>query len=231
MNYLPLLTTVVALTFTVFLARQYLQRRKIHQLLWTFAMLLYGFSASIEFLMNSDVVGANLLLFRAYYVMAAPLVGLLGAGVVYLLVRGNVAKYFLAFVIILSIGLVITGLTAPLDESIITRSFSGELGKAFQTASSAYPMSVRIFSIVLNSVGGTILLAGALYSYIRDRRRTYNLPIALGALLPMIGGSAMGFFGNSNIFFEFELGGTVFLFLGFIFSDRHIRKREEKTAL
>jgi cation transport ATPase len=191
-------------------------------------MLFYGISALMEFLMNPDVMGANVNIFRVYYVLAAPLVGLLGAGVVYLLVRRSIANYFLAFVVVLSIGLAVTGFTTPLDESIILESFSGELGEAFRAASHAYPMTVRIFAIILNSIGGTILIGGALYSYIRDRSRTYNLLIALGALLPMIGGSALGFFGNPDVFFEFELGGTVFLFLGFILSDRYIKTRETK---
>ncbi len=80
MNYLPLLTSVVAFTFTVFLTRQYIQRRKIHQFLWTFVMLFYGLSAFMEFLMNSDVMGASIDVFRVYYKLAAPLVGLLGGG-------------------------------------------------------------------------------------------------------------------------------------------------------
>ena len=184
MNFLPLLTSVVALIFTMFLARQYFQRKKIHQLLWTIAMLFYGTSALMEFLMNSDVMGANITVFRVYYILAAPLVGLLGAGVVYLLVRKKIARFFLAFVVVLSLALAITGLITPLNESLILESFSGELGEAFRIASKAYPMSVRIFSIILNSVGGTILIVGALYSFIHDRRRTYNLLIIIGSILP-----------------------------------------------
>lgn len=42
----------------------------------------------------------------------------------------------------------------------------------------------------------------------------------------MLGGSALGFFQNPDIFFEFELGGIIFLFLRFAFSDRYIRERE-----
>lgn len=178
--------------------------------------------------MNPDVLGANITVFRVYYILAAPLVGLLGAGVVYLLVRPSIARAFLAFIAVLSIGLAITGFIMPLDEALILESFSGELGEAFRVASHAYPMTVRIFSIILNSVGGTILIAGAVYSFLRDRRRTYNLLIVIGSILPMIGGSAMAFFNNPNAFFEFELGGTVFLFLGFIYSDRFIRAREAK---
>ena len=59
-DYLPLLTTIVSFAFFVLLVRQYLQRHKIHQLLWTVAMLFYSASALMEFLMNSDVMGANI---------------------------------------------------------------------------------------------------------------------------------------------------------------------------
>ncbi len=70
-----------------------------------------------------------------------------------------------------------------------------------------------------------------MYSFIRDVSRDYNLFIVAGALLPMIGGSLMGLLGNPNVFFEFELGGTVFLFLGFILSDAYIRKREQASPV
>ncbi len=193
-------------------------------------MLFYALSALMEFLMNDGLMGANANVFRVYYILAAPLVGLLGAGVVYLLVRRQFANYFLGFVVILSAGLVIAGLATPIDQSVINESFSGELAEGFRAATHAYPMSVRIFSIILNSVGGTVLIGGALYSFLRDRTRTYNLLIFVGGLLPMIGGSLMGLLGDPNLFFEFELGGTIFLFLGFVFSDVYIRKREPSAT-
>lgn len=231
MNYFPLLTAVVAFVFTLLLARQFIERWKTHQILWAIGMLFYAFSALMEFLMNRDLIGANAIVFKVYYVLAAPLVGLLGAGVVYLLARRSIANYFLGFVIILSIGLSITAFIAPIDNSVIAKSFSGELAEGFRAATNVYPMWVRIFSIVLNSVGGMVLIGGALYSFIRDVSRAYNLLIVLGALLPMIGGSLMGLLGNPNLFFEFELGGTVFLFLGFILSDVYIRKRARTSSI
>jgi hypothetical protein len=42
----------------------------------------------------------------------------------------------------------------------------------------------------------------------------------------MAGGALLGFFGSSDLFFVFELGGTVFLFLGFLLSARYIARRE-----
>ena len=216
----------MALAFFLLLIRQYLQRRRTHQLLWTVAMLFYSLSAFMEFLMNADVMGANLSLFRIYYVLAAPLVGLLGAGVMYLLARKTIARLFLGFVVAFSLALAATGLTTPLDPSTFALSFSGPLAQGFRAASSAYPMSVRAFAIALNSVGGVVLIGGALYSFARDRRRTYNIFLAIGGTLPMAGGSLLGFFGNPDVFFEFELGGTVFLFIGFLLSARYIAHRE-----
>ncbi len=226
MNVLPLGTAVVALAFTASLARQYMERRKIHQLLWTFAMLFYGVSAFMEFLMNRDILGPSILAFRIYYVLAAPLVGLLGAGVMYLLASKRKADVFLGIMVFLSAALVVTGMVTPLDEATIIESFNGPLGEAFRAAVHAYPMSVRRYSIIINIVGGNILIFGALYSLLRDRRRTYNVFFIIGGVLPMIGGGMLGFFGDPNIFFEFELLGAVFLYAGFIYSDRFIKARE-----
>lgn len=230
MNYLPLLTSIVAFVFTAALARQYLERRKFHQLLWTIAMLFYGVSALMEFLMNPDILGPSVIAFKVYYILSAPLVGLLGAGVMYLLASKRKADYFLGLMVLLSVGLLIQGSITPLDREVIVESFNGPLGEAFRAATHAYPMSVRIFAIVTNIIGGLVLILGALWSFLRDRRRTYNILIFIGGLLPMIGGAALGFFNEPSLFFILELGGTVFLYLGFLYSDRFIKAREARIA-
>ena len=226
MNILPLLTAIVAAAFTYMLARQYMERKKFHQILWTFAMLFYAITAFMEFLMNPDILGPSVIAFKVYYILAAPLVGLLGAGVVYLLASKRKADIFLAIIGVLCVALLITGTITPLDEAVIIEAFEGSLGEAFHAAVDAYPMTVRRWAIFTNIIGGFALILGALWSFFKDRRRTYNLLIFLGGVMPMIGGSALAFFGEPSIFFLFELGGTVFLFLGFIYSDRFIKARE-----
>ena len=140
-------------------------------------MLFYSISALMEFLMNPDLIGANTVIFRIYYILAAPLVGLLGAGVMYLLARKTIARLFLGFVIVFSLALLVTGILTPLDSSTFAKSFgSGSpLANGFMAASEAFPMTVRIFAIILNSVGGLALILGAIYSFARDRSRTYNI--------------------------------------------------------
>lgn len=189
-------------------------------------MFCYGMATLIEFLMNPVILEANVLLFKIYYISAASLVGLLAGGVIYLLLGQRWGQTFLAVVISLIFGLIMMSSINPLDESIIQESFSGELAKGFQTASHAYPFSVRIFSIILNSVGGTVLLGGAALSFLRDRKRIYNLFLMIGALLPMLGGYLLGILGTSDIFFELELGGIIFLFIGFLLSDRYIKAQK-----
>ena len=226
MNILPLLTAIVAAAFTYMLARQYMERKKFHQILWTFAMLFYAITAFMEFLMNPDILGPSIIAFKVYYILAAPLVGLLGAGVVYLLASKRKADIFLTLIGVFCVALLITGVITPLDEAVIVEAFEGPLGEAFHAAVDAYPMTVRRWAIITNIIGGFALILGALWSFLKDRRRTYNLLIFIGGVMPMIGGSALAFFDEPSLFFLFELGGTVFLFLGFIYSDRFIKARE-----
>jgi len=226
-SYIPLITTIVAAVFTALLLRQYLQRRKIHQAVWTFAMALYALSALMEYLANPDILGPSVPLIKVYYVGAAPLVGLLGAGVLYLLVRRSRADIYLYIVIVLSVVLLVGGATADLSGEEIRKGFEKGLPEGFRAASTSFPfLQARLPSIILNSTGGVLLIGGALYSFIRDRSRTYNIFLIIGGLLPSIGGTLLGIVGNPDVFFEFELGGTVFLFLGFILSMRYLRLRE-----
>jgi hypothetical protein len=190
-------------------------------------MLFYGVAAFMEFLMNRDIFGPSVIAFKIYYVLSAPLVGLLGGGVMYLLTDRRKANFFMAFMGLLSLALLVTGMLQPLDGATLAESFEGPLGEAFRQAVHAYPMSVRGYAVVINIFGGTALIFGALYSFLRDRRRTYNIFFIVGGILPSIGGSLLGLLGDPNVFFEFETLGTVALYAGFIYSDRFIQAREE----
>ena len=66
MNILPFLTAIVAAAFTYMLARQYMERKKFHQLLWTFRMLFYAITAFMEFLMNPGILGPSVIAFKVH---------------------------------------------------------------------------------------------------------------------------------------------------------------------
>jgi len=197
------------------LLHQFIQRRKIHQFLWTIALFFYGTSTLMELLMNPDVLGFNVILFSIFYITATSLVGLLGAGQLYLIVKHKVSHIFLVFVIIMSISLLLALIFTPFP---IGLSFTGELGEDIRVISNGYPISVRVYAIILASVGGTFFLIGSLYSFIRDRSRYYVLFFAIGALMPMFRNVPFGYLGN-------ELVGVIFLFIGYILSILHIKKQ------
>ncbi len=193
-------------------------------------MLLYAIAALMEFLMNGDIFGPTVWAFKTYYVLSAPLVGMLGAGVMYLLVDKKKADIFTGVMALLSLALIVTGFIQPIDQATLVDAFEGPLGEAFHKAIQAYTMDVRRFAIAINIIGGMTLILGAVYSFIRDRRRTYNVFFVIGGMLPGLGGTLMGLFGDPNLFFEFELLGTIFLYAGFIYSYRFIKDRDEKIA-
>lgn len=193
-------------------------------------MLLYAIAALMEFLMNGDIFGPTVWAFKIYYVLSAPLVGMLGAGVMYLLVDKKKADIFTGVMALLSLALIVTGFIQPIDQATLVDAFEGPLGEAFHKAIQVYTMDVRRFAIAINIIGGMTLILGAVYSFIRDRRRTYNAFFVIGGMLPGLGGTLMGIFGDPNLFFEFELLGTIFLYAGFIYSYRFIKDRDEKIA-
>ncbi|MFQ5712306.1 MAG: hypothetical protein ACE5GD_11095 [Candidatus Geothermarchaeales archaeon] len=220
MNFFPLVSSMISLVFTVLLARQYRQRRKRHQLIWTVALALWFITTLFEFLGEREVVGWSAPMYRVFYVLTPPMVALLGAGTLYLLTHKPWGKYFLIYTLMVSVPLFALGLTAPIKEEMFT------LGS--EIAGAAMPQHVRVFSPVLTVPGGLALILGAIYSFWLDRTRKYNLLIALGGGFPFFGGMRARF-GDPTFFYAFETLGALLLFSGFILSMEYIRKREAET--
>ena len=214
MNFIPIITSVISFLFFVLILIQFIKRRKIHQAVWTIAILFFGISTLMEFLMNPDILGFNVVLFSLFYVTASSLVGFLGAGQLYLVFKNKVSHIFLVFVIVFTIGLIFTLAFTPFPSSV---TFVGELGTDIRAISEGYPISVRIWAIILASVGGVVLILGSLYSFIRDRTRYYALFFTLGAIFPMLRNIPFGYLGN-------ELASVISFFIGFILSLYHLKK-------
>ncbi len=193
-------------------------------------MALYAISAFMEFLANPGILGPSIPLIKVYYASAGPLVGLLGAGVLYLLVKRKFANIYLGAVVILAVVLLGAAMLADFDQAKVDTSFQKGLAQGFHDVSTSFPATARIPFAVLSATGGIVLVVGALYSFVRDRSRIYNIPLLLGGLLPSLGGSLLGLLNSADVFFEFELAGTVFLFAGFVMSMRYIGKKPVKEV-
>lgn len=188
-------------------------------------MLLYGVATGVEFVGNPELLGVELTTYRIYYISAGTLVGLLGAGQVYLVAPKRVALSYLAFTLALVALLASFGSTATLaDPDAFDEAFTGDYGNAFRAAAKAFPATARVPSIILNSVGGTVLIAGALWSFVHDRTRFHALLIATGGTLPYFAGSL----GVLNM--ELEFTGILCLLAGYMLGVRWSRARGRQST-
>ncbi len=215
-SYFTLASSIISAIFAILLLAQYVQRRKRHQLIWTIALTMFFLSTLFDFLSQPDIVGGSVLTYKLYYVLAAPMVALLGVGTLYLLTHKPWGKYFLIYTIILIVPFFALGFTASIDPSEIAREFS-------EIAGEAMPQYVRYFSPLFTIPGAIFLIGGALYGFWLDKTRKYGLLIALGGIFHSSGGS-LARFGNPTFLNLFGTIGILLLFLGFLSSREYIKK-------
>ncbi|MCZ7384334.1 MAG: hypothetical protein O8C63_06235 [Candidatus Methanoperedens sp.] len=210
-SFAPLLTTLISLFFTISVFRQYSKRRKIYQFIWGIGLLIFSVTTLFEFI--SEIYGWNIPMYRAYYVLIASLVAILGLGTVYLFNR-RAGKYLTLYFAIVITALIILTLNADVNSEKLQERVVG---------GSAMPAGVRIISPFLTIPGSIALIGGALYSWYITRR-SYNLFIAIGALLVASGGG-LSRFGMEWALYLLELFGVAVMYIGFIKSEEVIKKR------
>lgn len=214
-GYIPIATTVIALAFTVALARRYRARGGLHLLWWCVGTCTYAVGTATESL--TTLFGWQEGVFRAWYISGALLGGApLAQGTVYLLARrrtANVLTLVLVTVVAVAAGCV---LASPVNYDLVEphRLTGRVLG---------WPW-VRLFSPFINLYAFCFLVGGAVVSALRYRRdpathHRYvgNLYIAVGAILPGIGGSFTRF-GHTEVLYVTEFVGLVLIYLGYRFS-------------
>ncbi len=152
-------------------------------------------------------------MYRAYYILIASLVAILGLGTVHLLNRRAGRYLTIYFVAAIAVFIIVT-LNAQVDiEKLQERTAGG----------SAMPDYVRKLTPYLTIPGSMALIGGALYSWYVTRR-SYNLFIAIGALLVATGGG-LSRFGIEWALYILELLGVAVMYVGFVKSEEVIRKR------
>ena len=214
MAYVPLITSIVSLIFAVTVLDQYFARRKPYQLLWAIGLFMYCISTFTEFWWNTQ--GHVLILYRLWYLLGAILVAAyLGQGTLYLLMRRRQAHLIMVILSIATIYAAVRVLTVEIDISGLTTLLTGV---------GVMPFDIRaIITPLFNTFGTLALVGGAIYSafifwrkHILRHRVIANILIALGALLPALGGIHISTNGDLNLFFVFELIGAIIMFVGFL---------------
>ena len=233
-SYLPIFTTAIAAAFALTLWRHWQRKPQARYLLWwTIGVGLYGVGTLTESL--TTLFGWHEPLFRAWYISGA----LLGAaplaqGTVYLLVpRRTADRLAVALLTYIAIAASLVVATPILGEAVDLHRLSGEV-MAWQW--------VRLLSPLVNLYAVVFLIGGAIWSAWRYWRRgdatsrvLGNVLIAVGAILPGIGGS-FARFGKIEVLYVTELIGLVLIWAGYrsIVGDRvipiHRAQREESPS-
>lgn len=211
-HYVPIATTILALVFAVALWRRWRSRGGAHLFWWWIGILTYAAGTLTESLVT--LLGWNEGLFRSWYITGALLGGApLAQGTVYLLLKRRTAHALTAALIPVVVIAAICVMMAPIDHTLVE---SHRLtGRVFEW------QWVRRFSPFINLYAFTFLVGGAVISAMRYRRSTGtrhrfvgNVFIAVGALLPGIGGSFTRF-GYTEVLYVTELLGLALLFVGY----------------
>lgn len=210
--WIPLATTIVAFAFSAIVLRRYRARGGAHLLWWGVGLVLYGIGTVTESL--TTLFGWNEWVFRAWYVTGALCGGApLAQGTVYLLMRRRTAHVLsVALVTAIAIGAMLV-LLSPIDHAMVeTHRLSGRV-LGWQR--------IRLLSPFINTYAAVFLIGGAIVSALRYRaqpenRHKYlgNILIAVGAILPGIGGTFTRF-GHVEVLYVTEFIGLLLIFAGY----------------
>lgn len=212
-HYVPIVTTLLTVPFATEIFRRYRAHPdRLHLLWWAIGIATYGIGTFTE--ATTTLVGWNEPTFRAWYISGALLGGApLAQGTVYLLLRRRTAHVLTALLIGYVVIASVCVLLSPIDYSQVeTHRLTGRvLGWQW----------VRAFSPVVNLYAVVFLIGGAILSALRysadpaTRHRVYaNVLIALGAILPGIGGTATRM-GYVEVLYVTELVGLLLTWTGY----------------
>ncbi len=232
-HYLPIVTTLVALAFFRVLWKHWQRDPSARYVMWwMIGVGLYGLGTLAEAL--TTVFGWAEPVFRTWYIAGALLGGApLAQGTVYLLLPKRTAdRLAVALVTYIAIAAAFVVATPILYELAEPNRLSGEV-MAWQW--------VRLFSPLVNLYAVVFLIGGAIWSAWRYWRRDGassrvlgNVLIAVGAILPGIGGS-FARAGTVEVLYVTELIGLLLIWAGYrvIVGDRVIsiyRTQRQVTA-
>ena len=227
-HFIPLATTVVAAFFAPVVYRRWRERRSgPHLLWWAFGIAMYGVGTFTESF--TTVFGWNEWVFRFWYISGALLGGApLAQGTVYLMLSRKVAnRLSVALVTAVAVASVFV-LLSPIDHSVVEAHRLTGAVMEWQWA--------RLFSPFINLYAAFFLIGGAVLSAWRyhkdpDARHRFigNCFIAVGALLPGIGGTATRF-GYTEVLYVMEFLGIILIWIGYRYNVRPGARGAPRTA-
>lgn len=210
---LSLGASALSLVFALIVYRQYVDRRRAYQLVWSVALLLFSVAAFCQFIAERN--GWTPLIYRIWYATGAMLAAAyLGQGTIYLIAPRPVAHASLGalgFASGLGLGLV-AALPVDLERAIVRGEITGN----------GFPLTLLLLLVPLNVYGTVALVGGAVASALRfrhhpggGRRAVGTGLIAIGGLVVALGGTANRL-GIPHLLYLSELLGMVVIFVGYL---------------
>jgi hypothetical protein len=210
--WIPIATTIVASWFATIVLRRYRERGGTHLLWWGVGLVLYGVGTLTESL--TTIFGWNAWVFRAWYVTGALCGGApLAQGTVYLLLKRRTAHILSAMLLLATVTGAVLVLLSPVAPSAVDPHRL--------TGQSLEWQRIRLLSPFINTYAAIFLIGGAIVSAMRYRaqpenRHKYlgNVLIAIGAILPGIGGTFTRY-GYVEVLYVTEFVGLLLIYTGF----------------
>jgi hypothetical protein len=219
-HYVPIVTTILAIPFTLEIYQRYRKHpERLHLLWWAIGIATYGVGTFTE--AATTLIGWNEPTFRAWYISGALLGGApLAQGTVYLLLARRTAH---ALTVILLVFVSIASAAVLLSPIDYTQVEAHRLtGRVLEW------QWVRAFSPFVNMYAVIFLIGGAILSALRyssnpatRHRVVANVLIAIGAILPGIGGTATRM-GYTEVLYVTELAGLLLTWAGYRMSIRPV---------
>lgn len=217
-RYLPIITTVVAIVFLgVLIARYRTKGGGVHLLWWAAGVLTYGTGTFLESIIS--LTGNSIWLNKLWYVSGA----LLGAyplaqGTVYLLLQRRTANRLSAVTIPVVVVLAVLVLLSPVNESLFDPQQPSGRILQWKWLRSLTPL-INVYAAGF-LVGGAVASSRKFFRAHEMRHRAVgNALIAVGALLPGIGGIAAKM-GGVELLYVTELIGLLLIWMGYSYCVR-----------
>ena len=212
-HYLPIATTILSAVFTVILYRHWQRKPSALYLFWWMAgVFVYGLGTLTESM--TTLFGWQLWVFKSWYVVGALLGGApLAQGTVYLLLSRRTAHVLTAILLVAVLVAATFVVLSPVELQLVENH---------RLSGSVFTWQwVRLFSPFINLYAVVFLVGGAIYSAIKyfrsqgtSARFWGNASIALGAILPGVGGTFTRA-GYAEVLYVTELVGLAFIWIGY----------------
>lgn len=212
-HFLPIATTVIAASFAWAILSRFRQKPEAkHLLWWGIGVITYGAGTLVESLIT--LFGWSEFLFKSWYITGALLGGApLAIGTIFLLFGGRAGTIAVALLVTTVAVASVLVILSPVDMSLVNPHIPN--GKVLEW------QGIRRISPFLNGLAALFLIGGAFYSAgqyfkrIELKQRFYgNLSIAVGAILPGVGGY-LSRKGYTEALYVGELLGLILIWLGY----------------